>query len=437
MDTEQPSPNHAAVNYHLLSRPSYSSTQQQQQHEKKKHNKKLEIPPSSTSFSLAQQQQQQQYSVHSMDIGQVAQQYGMPWISSIDPAANTANTGNKDDATPSSTSSSSSITPLLTFMPFWKWQIDFMKQHLTNLRVLPLPQKELEYAESCSSSNNNNRNKNNQRNQRIYTLLCTSDEYRYIRLTVLDAGLRTQVFTSVWYPDPALVLLGGSDNNNNNNNDDDSLLLQSPPILGCDLLQFHQKRHVCICDFQPLQAVSTTTTTTVEEKKENNNKWEDLLKPIRSQYPSLQQPMSGRFYNPADSFFSSQMLLGRCNVKDEDNHNNKTSNDDDKSSGNNSKQASAGTTTTTLGDAHNMIFEDFMPAWQQYVQQHVQLIKSLPRRPSHIPTTLQQHAAYDTYAAVRDPAHGLLAAQFGKDFADQYVYDVLFPLCERPRNNRK
>lgn len=139
--------------------------------------------------------------------------------------------------------------------------------------------------------------------------------------------------------------------------------------------------------------------------------------------------MSGRFYNPADSFFSGQMLLGRCNVND----NNADGDDDDDDANDSSNNNNTQATATTLNDAHNMIFKEFMPAWQQYVQQHVQLIKSLPRRPSQIPTTLQKHAAYDTYAAMRDPAHGLLAANFGKDFANQYVYDVLFPLSEGPR----
>ena len=45
---------------------------------------------------------------------------------------------------------------------------------------------------------------------------------------------------------------------------------------------------------------------------------------------------------------------------------------------------------------------------------------------------LDRQKAYDTYSAERDPATGLFAAMFGKDWADGFVYDFLFSLAERP-----
>jgi hypothetical protein len=34
----------------------------------------------------------------------------------------------------------------------------------------------------------------------------------------------------------------------------------------------------------------------------------------------------------------------------------------------------------------------------------------------------------NNYSSERDPAHGLLKANFGKDYADAFLFDVLFPL---------
>ena len=44
---------------------------------------------------------------------------------------------------------------------------------------------------------------------------------------------------------------------------------------------------------------------------------------------------------------------------------------------------------------------------------------------------LKQHSAYDTYVAARDPAHPMFASLFGHKFANDYLYQVLFPLAER------
>ena len=253
-------------------------------------------------------------------------------------------------------------------MPFWEYQLQFMKQNLTNLRGTP-----------CISSTGQDMSyvENSAGRQRMHTCTFTSDEYRLIRMTVLDAGSCAQVFTSVWYPhDPRM------------------------PVLGVDLLQFnHAKKHLCIVDFQPLS---------------DTIKFGHLLEPVRSQYPSLQGEMTDRFYNSQDSYFSDCMLLGRHD---------------------------AGRDISATQSADSMVYQDLFPAYQHYLQTHVGLVKNHSNSPpaannAEIDNHLAPHRNYDQYSAERDPAHALLARAFGPDWAMDYVYDVLFPLAERPASER-
>ena len=313
---------------------------------------KLSIPASTTTLEIPRPRLIAQPNDVGSEIEKVASKHGMPWTTSIDP------TYQRDS---------------LFYMPFWEWQIDFMKKHLTNLRVVDVTSRrsgrDLSFVE------------NSERKIRLHTLQLASDEYKSIRLTVLDAGARTQVFTSLWYPDPSYNL----------------------PVLGVDLLQFQEKKHLCIVDFQPIQ----------ETEAEHDLMYEHLLEPIRNQYSSLQGKMTKRFYQE-DAFFSKQMLLGRCTVGSPE----------------------EGTdNVATSQDAHDMVFRDLFPAYQSYVKTHLNLIRQQQREsPSGAPRpqVLERHAAYDNYSAARDPAHGLLAAHFGQEFADDYVYDILFPLSDRP-----
>ena len=111
----------------------------------------------------------------------LAASHGMPWRTSICPQY---------------------AEEQLFYMPFWEYQMQFMKDHLTNLRAVPCRSRrsgmDMSYVENCDSNR-----------QRLHTCVFTCDEYRSIRLTVLDAGYRTQVFTSLWYPhDESLPVLG-------------------------------------------------------------------------------------------------------------------------------------------------------------------------------------------------------------------------------------
>jgi 15,16-dihydrobiliverdin:ferredoxin oxidoreductase len=261
---------------------------------------------------------------------------GMPWDSSIDP----------------------SYPKAPFYMPFWNWQLEYMKKHLTNLKALPVTssdqmtgKQDLSYVSSDHSSN------------RMMTLCFSSDEYRLIRMTLMDAGWNTQVFTSLWLPRGNL------------------------PVLGIDLLQFHKEsKHLTIVDFQPIH----------DSEQEHDDLYEHKLQPIREQYPSLQGKMTQRFYDETQ-FFSNQMLFGREPKPD-------------------------------------YVWDELMPAYQQYVQTHVEMAQTTMMTPSKMTPSqvLQRQAAYDDYSAARDPAHGLLAKAFGQEYADRFVYDVLFPLSSQP-----
>merc|ERR1712232_1060389 len=155
--------------------------------------------------------------------------------------------------------------PLL-YMEFWEWQMDFMKDTLTNLRPLDCGIGQFGYKENQSKK------------ARIVSQCYRSDEYRKIRMTYYDAGDNTQVFNSLWYPDAAYNL----------------------PVLGIDLLAFNRKKYLGIIDFQPLH----------EEESDHAMLFEHRLQPIKDDYDSLKGRMSSKFYDETQ-FFSQQMLFSR------------------------------------------------------------------------------------------------------------------------------
>lgn len=183
---------------------------------------------------------------------QAQSRVGMPWTSSIDP------TLDEED---------------LLYMPFWKWQFDYMKEHLSNLKPLPVTNLNGTIDFSYQS--------NEEKQTRIVNLCFQSDEYRKIRMTYYDAGKKTQVFNSLWYPRSNL------------------------PLLGIDLLQFNGKKHLAVVDFQPLH----------RDEDQHDATYSHLLQPIQSQYPSLQGKMSKRFYDESQ-FFSQHMLFSRFEEPD-------------------------------------------------------------------------------------------------------------------------
>jgi len=156
------------------------------------------------------------------------------------------------------------------------------------------------------------------------------------------------------------------------------------PVLGIDLLAFNRKKYLAIVDFQPIH----------DEEKDHSARYEHLLKPIKEEYESLKGRMSSKFYDETQHF-SEQMLFARF-------------------------------------DDESVISKDLFPAFQRYVETHLELIRKTEPQPEQTEMVVSKHKAYDTYSADRDPATGLFAAMYGKEWAEDFVHDFLFSMSERP-----
>ena len=183
----------------------------------------------------------------------------MPWKESITPHQYTQpirrqrkrrrNTNASDENEASST--------CLLYMPFWNRQLQFVEDNLTNLRRVPV-EEELSYRENGDGT------------ARIVNFCYASDEYRKIRMTYYDAGDKTQVFNSLWYPDPKY----------------------DAPVVGIDLLAFNRRssgsgidggiqgKYLSVIDYQPIHDESNSGTSMT--------KFSTALGNIRNDYPSLQ-----------------------------------------------------------------------------------------------------------------------------------------------------
>jgi 15,16-dihydrobiliverdin:ferredoxin oxidoreductase len=156
------------------------------------------------------------------------------------------------------------------------------------------------------------------------------------------------------------------------------------PVLGVDLLAFNRKKYLAIVDFQPLH----------EDEADHAAEFSLLLQPIKESYENLSGRMSNKFYDET-KFFSKQMLFARF-------------------------------------EGENIVGDELFPAFQQYVQTHLNLIRSCPTDPCKTKDVLERQRAYDTYSAERDPATGLFTAMFGQEWAMDYVHDFLFSMSQRP-----
>lgn len=307
-----------------------NSHQQYNHHDVEDTMRKLAEKHISFEFQMNHKHQQHNSSPSRLSLEQAEMAHGMPWTETI---------GRSDK-----------IDPLL-YMPFWEWQMKHMKDNLTNLQP-------------CDSVAKFSYKENTDKKARIVSHCYKSDEYRKIRMTYYDAGDNTQVFNSVWYPDPKYNL----------------------PVLGIDLLAFNRKKYLAIVDFQPLH----------ENEDDHDVLYEHRMKPIKEQYDTLKGRMSSKFYDETQ-FFSQQMLFSR--FEDE-----------------------------------NVVSRDLFPAFKRYVNLHNKLIREAKADEGQVEFVLDKHKAYDTYSAERDPATGLFAAMFGKDWAEDFVYDFLFSTSERHPN---
>lgn len=157
------------------------------------------------------------------------------------------------------------------------------------------------------------------------------------------------------------------------------------PVLGIDLLSFNRKKYLAIVDFQPLH----------QEEEDHSTLYEHILKPIKNKYDNLKGRMSSKFYDETQ-FFSKEMLFARF-------------------------------------EDGKIVNEDLFPAFKSYVETHLDLVKKTPpaKALESVEHVIARQQAYDTYSAERDPAAGLFAAMFGKEWAEDFIYDFLFSLSER------
>jgi len=289
---------------------------------------------------------------------------GMPWKESITPHQYTQpirrqrkrrrNTNASDENEAYASSSS------LLYMPFWNRQLQFMEDNLTNLRRVPV-EEELSYRENEDAT------------ARIVNFCYASDEYRKIRMTYYDAGDKTQVFNSLWYPDPKY----------------------DAPVVGIDLLAFNRRpddsgpsiqgKYLSVIDFQPIHDDDSNSGTSM-------TKFSSALGNIRDDYPSLQGKMSARFYDET-RHFSSGMVFGRCDTED-------------------------------------FVDEELFPAFERSMQSHLDLLRSMSSGVDNTKSVLNGQAAYDSYSSVRDPAMALFTKMFGEAWAQRYVFDFLFDLAD-------
>lgn len=276
----------------------------------------------------------QQNAAERFSLSEVEASLGMPWKSSIDHKV-------KDDE--------------LLFMQFWEWQMSYMQDNLSNLRV-----------QACTDGKTDfSYKENTKKKARIVNMCASSDEYRKIRMTYYDAGDNAQVFNSLWYPDLSYNL----------------------PVLGIDVLAFNRKKYLAIVDFQPLH----------ETEQEHDSTYEHILRPIKNKYDSMKGRMSSKFYDET-KFFSKEMLFARF-------------------------------------DDESIVSKDLFPAFQAYVQTHLELVRSTEANPSQSNFVLKRQKAYDTYSAERDPATGLFAAMFGGEWANDFVHNFLFSMSAHSKSS--
>jgi Ferredoxin-dependent bilin reductase len=322
---------------------------------------------------------------------------------------------------PSATTKESSASPPAYFQRFWDVQLDVMRQRLRNLEEIPL--SSMTSGKSTSTSHHNDMSAVENDSSVMVTKAFRSDEYAYVRMTLLK-GKHSHVFTSVWYP-------------------------RSPdlPILACDLLQFggsgqQQQRHLCIVDYQPVivplatdknaDADASTATKIAQHAQDITDK----VGSVRSEYPGLHGEMSKRFYPEGSPYFSRQMLLGR-HVK-----------------------APATASAHASGPRHDEpavpsyesadeMVHDVYEAYQLYMDRHVSWTQQQQQKQQDAANVrnqqqqqvvgqqereqvrIERHSQYDKFSSKYDPALPMLSHMYGSDFADQYVHDVLFPLSRR------
>jgi len=293
------------------------------------------------------------------------------------------------------------------FFSHWNWQLEYFQKHLTNVQVNTCHDDDesslsnLLYVKTTKPSHSNHDISDDapeqQQQQQIYTISLQSDEYRDIRMTYLHFGKHAQIFRCTCYPRSDM------------------------PILGMGMMQFAGgQRNVAILDFQPLLSSHGENEEVDDginnESMERQSEYISKLLEIRSSYPSFQQPMSNRHFDPNEQrYFTANPFIGKWSET--------ARNDQD--DGINNTDRKDGT----------LLWQELQTIHQECVQTHVEMTQATRQDCQHNEEQHQRilrlHSEYDTFVAAKEPASQLLGSAFGKDVAHQLVHQVIFPLSSR------
>jgi hypothetical protein len=175
------------------------------------------------------------------------------------------------------------------------------------------------------------------------------------------------------------------------------------PILGMGMMQFggNGQRNVAILDYQPL--------IKKQELKDGHQQEQYVSKllQIRSNYPSLQQPMTNRHFDPNEpKYFTANPIIGKWSSSSHDGN------------------------ETNVSDSK--MWKDLQTLHQDCIEQHVQMTQTMMLNEDYSKESetdlLKLHSDYDTFVAAKEPASQLLGSSFGKDIAHRLVHEMIFPL---------
>ncbi len=154
--------------------------------------------------------------------------------------------------------------------------------------------------------------------------------------------------------------------------------INDQPILGIDLLWFGAtNKLVAVLDFQPLI-----------QDDDYFQKYYQGLGNLKNNFQEFNNEITMKIYD-SNKFFSPFVLFYSGSAK-------------------------------TIKESLSNLFQNFIEYYWQLSESKLNTMNSEQVRKIHI--------EYDTYNAERDPAHGLFKSYFGKDWADNFVSNFLFPL---------
>ncbi len=157
------------------------------------------------------------------------------------------------------------------------------------------------------------------------------------------------------------------------------------PLLGIDFLSFGKKKVLCVLDFQPLV-----------QDEEYLAKYCEPIAYIKEKYEGLAGQMSKRFYDETQ-FFSKQLAFAKF-------------------------------------DNAKPVKSQLFPAFKEYLRDYLKMMNGLvpTDNVNEMKRVRDLHKEYDIYSAERDPAVGLFATYWGKEWANRFTHDFLFSDSETP-----